>query len=165
MLGEAWSRRIPSRWLDVTRNVALTCIPGQKACSKSSVSSATVASPSGAGSCVCASPPRGLLLTKPSDLSVRAEPPHLLWSDLTFRSLRASTQHDHRVRRRRMLSMNQTRAPMVPVTHTTIPSELGDLTVVARNSTVVGLYFPHHWYRPDPASFGLRSDAGFESVR
>jgi methylated-DNA-[protein]-cysteine S-methyltransferase len=64
-----------------------------------------------------------------------------------------------------MLSMNKTWAPMVPVTHTTIPSKLGDLTVVDRNSTVVGLYFPHHWYRSDPASFGLRNDAGFENVR
>ncbi len=30
---------------------------------------------------------------------------------------------------------------------------------------VVGLYFPHHWYRPDPAGFGPRDDAGFEDVR
>ncbi len=52
------ARPTPSRWMDVTRNVAPTCIPGQRACSKSSDSSATVASPSGAGSCVCASPPR-----------------------------------------------------------------------------------------------------------
>jgi methylated-DNA-[protein]-cysteine S-methyltransferase len=64
-----------------------------------------------------------------------------------------------------MLTMNEAPAPTVPVTHTTIPSELGDLTIVARGDTVVGLYFPHHWYRPDPASFGLRSDAGFENVR
>jgi methylated-DNA-[protein]-cysteine S-methyltransferase len=30
---------------------------------------------------------------------------------------------------------------------------------------VIGLYFPRRWYRPDPASFGPRADAGFEYVR
>jgi methylated-DNA-[protein]-cysteine S-methyltransferase len=64
-----------------------------------------------------------------------------------------------------MLIMNEALAPTVPVTHTTIPSELGDLTVVARDATVVGLYFPHHWYRPEPAAFGPRSDVGFEDVQ
>src|ERR1700733_3316693 len=68
MLAEAWSRPTPSRWPDVTRNVAPTCIPGQKACSKSSDSSATVASPSGAGSCVCASPPSPDVMTRPTRL-------------------------------------------------------------------------------------------------
>jgi methylated-DNA-[protein]-cysteine S-methyltransferase len=56
-----------------------------------------------------------------------------------------------------------TRAPAV--THTTIASRLGDLTVVARDGIVVGLYFPGHWYRPDPASFGPRGDAGFDAAR
>ena len=53
----------------------------------------------------------------------------------------------------------------VEVTHTRVLSDLGDLTVVGRDGAVVGLYFPHHWYRPDPASFGLHSDTGFETVR
>ena len=30
---------------------------------------------------------------------------------------------------------------------------------------MVGLYFPSHWYRPDPASFGTCSDIGFDTVR
>ena len=51
------------------------------------------------------------------------------------------------------------------MTHTTIASELGDLTVVARGGTVVGVYFPGHWYRPDSSSFGSRRDIGFEAVR
>jgi methylated-DNA-[protein]-cysteine S-methyltransferase len=51
------------------------------------------------------------------------------------------------------------------VTHTTIDSKLGDLTVVARAGIVVGLYFPGHWYRPDPTSFGLCSDVGFDALR
>ena len=49
--------------------------------------------------------------------------------------------------------------------HTTIESRLGELTVVARDGAVTGLYFPHHWYRPDQASFGQRNDAGFHDVR
>jgi len=50
-------------------------------------------------------------------------------------------------------------------THTTIHSSLGDLTVVARDGSVTGLYFPHHWYMPDRAAFGQCSDAGFGDVR
>jgi methylated-DNA-[protein]-cysteine S-methyltransferase len=51
-------------------------------------------------------------------------------------------------------------------THATIASRLGDLTVVARGGAVVGLYFPGHWYRPDPASFGSgRCIAGFDVLR
>lgn len=59
---------------------------------------------------------------------------------------------------------NEAPAPTMPARHTTITSELGDLTIVARGATVVGSYFPRHWYRPDPASFGPSSDAGFEDV-
>ena len=64
-----------------------------------------------------------------------------------------------------MLTMNHAPAMSVDTTHTTVASKLGDLTVVARRGTVVGLYFPHHWYRPDLASFGPYSDAGFDIVR
>jgi methylated-DNA-[protein]-cysteine S-methyltransferase len=49
--------------------------------------------------------------------------------------------------------------------HTTIESPLGDLTVVARGAELVGLYFPHHWYRPDQATFGPEGDAGTMEVR
>ncbi|MGH3578792.1 MAG: methylated-DNA--[protein]-cysteine S-methyltransferase [Mycobacterium sp.] len=51
------------------------------------------------------------------------------------------------------------------MTHTVIASTLGDLTVVARKGTVVGLYFPGHWYRPDSARFGARCDVGFDALR
>jgi methylated-DNA-[protein]-cysteine S-methyltransferase len=51
------------------------------------------------------------------------------------------------------------------VTHTTIASKLGDLTLVACEGTVVGLYFPGHWYRPDSTSFGSCTEAGFGPVR
>jgi methylated-DNA-[protein]-cysteine S-methyltransferase len=49
--------------------------------------------------------------------------------------------------------------------HTTIRSSLGDLTVVGRGETVTGLYFPHHWHRPDQSAFGEHRDAGFDDVR
>jgi methylated-DNA-[protein]-cysteine S-methyltransferase len=50
-------------------------------------------------------------------------------------------------------------------THTTIDSPLGELTLVAHDGALSGLYFPGHWYPPDPATFGMRSDSGFEQAR
>jgi methylated-DNA-[protein]-cysteine S-methyltransferase len=50
-------------------------------------------------------------------------------------------------------------------THATIQSSLGDLTVVAGDGSVTGLYFPHHWHMPDQASWGQYRDAGFDEVR
>jgi methylated-DNA-[protein]-cysteine S-methyltransferase len=64
-----------------------------------------------------------------------------------------------------MLTIKEAPAPRVATTHTTIASDLGDLTVVACEGTVVGLYFPHHWHRPDPAGFGPYSEVGFDVVR
>jgi methylated-DNA-[protein]-cysteine S-methyltransferase len=61
--------------------------------------------------------------------------------------------------------INQPPAPAAAVTHTTLESELGALTIVARGGVVIGLYFPHHWYRPDSARLGVHSDVGFENVR
>ncbi len=49
-------------------------------------------------------------------------------------------------------------------THTVVGSPLGDLTLVADDGSLTGLYFRHHWYRPDPASFGARDDTGFGDV-
>jgi methylated-DNA-[protein]-cysteine S-methyltransferase len=51
------------------------------------------------------------------------------------------------------------------VTHATIASKLGDLTVVAHGRTVVGLYFPGHWHRPDSSTFGSGRPVGFQAVR
>lgn len=54
-------------------------------------------------------------------------------------------------------------------THATIQSSLGDLTVVSRDGSVTGLYFPHHWHLPDRASFGAYRDSApgdvFDDVR
>jgi methylated-DNA-[protein]-cysteine S-methyltransferase len=49
-------------------------------------------------------------------------------------------------------------------THTIIDSPIGELTLVAVEGTLSGVYFPGHWTRPDPVSFGERSDRGFEQV-
>jgi methylated-DNA-[protein]-cysteine S-methyltransferase len=48
--------------------------------------------------------------------------------------------------------------------HTILASPLGDLTVVRDDDGVTGVYFPHHWTRPDRTGFGPRADAGFEDV-
>jgi len=47
-------------------------------------------------------------------------------------------------------------------THTIMDSAIGKLTLVAVEGTLSGVYFPGHWTRPDPATFGERSDRGFE---
>jgi methylated-DNA-[protein]-cysteine S-methyltransferase len=47
-------------------------------------------------------------------------------------------------------------------THTTIESPIGELTLVAESGVLSGLYFPGHWYMPDPDVFGVRSERGFE---
>ncbi len=49
-------------------------------------------------------------------------------------------------------------------THTVAGSPLGDLTLVATDGRLTGLYFRQHWYRPGPASFGPRDDTGFGEV-
>jgi methylated-DNA-[protein]-cysteine S-methyltransferase len=49
-------------------------------------------------------------------------------------------------------------------THTTVDSPLGELTIVAEHSRLVGVYFPHHWYMPDRERFGTPSEVGFEEV-
>jgi methylated-DNA-[protein]-cysteine S-methyltransferase len=53
----------------------------------------------------------------------------------------------------------------MPVTHTTTDSPIGELTLVAEDGRLTGVYFPHHWYRPDPATFGDRDDAGFGAAK
>jgi methylated-DNA-[protein]-cysteine S-methyltransferase len=50
-------------------------------------------------------------------------------------------------------------------THTTFASPIGELTLVATGDRLTGVYFPHHWYKPDPATFGPRSDQGFAEVQ
>ena len=51
------------------------------------------------------------------------------------------------------------------VTHTVASTPLGDLTLVADDGVLTGVYFPHHWHRPGPSGFGERDDRGFGPVR
>jgi methylated-DNA-[protein]-cysteine S-methyltransferase len=46
-------------------------------------------------------------------------------------------------------------------THTVIDSPLGDLTLVATDGVLSGVYYPGHWTRPDRAAWGPRADRGF----
>jgi methylated-DNA-[protein]-cysteine S-methyltransferase len=48
---------------------------------------------------------------------------------------------------------------------TTVESPIGELTLIADDGRLTGLYFPHHWYRPDAATFGQPSEAGFGEAR
>jgi methylated-DNA-[protein]-cysteine S-methyltransferase len=53
----------------------------------------------------------------------------------------------------------------MPATHTTVGTPVGELTLVADDGKLTGVYFPHHWYRPDPATFGAFTRAGFDEPR
>jgi methylated-DNA-[protein]-cysteine S-methyltransferase len=48
---------------------------------------------------------------------------------------------------------------------TTTRSPIGELTLVADDGILTGVYFSRHWYRPDPASFGRPAQSGFEEVK
>ncbi|MGH3068890.1 MAG: methylated-DNA--[protein]-cysteine S-methyltransferase [Streptosporangiaceae bacterium] len=48
--------------------------------------------------------------------------------------------------------------------HTILATRLGDLTIVRDGEVLTGLYYPHHWYRPTPATFGPRTGQGFADV-
>jgi methylated-DNA-[protein]-cysteine S-methyltransferase len=43
--------------------------------------------------------------------------------------------------------------------HCIIDSRLGELTVVADGDALTGVYFRHHWHRPDQSSFRTLIDA------
>jgi len=43
--------------------------------------------------------------------------------------------------------------------HAVIDSPLGELTLVADDDTLIGVYFHHHWRRPATDTFGPRVDA------
>lgn len=45
--------------------------------------------------------------------------------------------------------------------HTLVDSPIGELTLVGDGDVVTGLYFPHHWTRPDRTKFGPRDDSAF----
>ena len=51
------------------------------------------------------------------------------------------------------------------MTTTTMDSPVGEFTLVADDGGLTGVYFPHHWYRPDPATFGRAAQTGFGEVK
>jgi methylated-DNA-[protein]-cysteine S-methyltransferase len=53
---------------------------------------------------------------------------------------------------------------MTVAVHTVVATTLGELTVVREGASLTGLYFPRHWPRPDRATFGDRTDEGFEEA-
>lgn len=50
-------------------------------------------------------------------------------------------------------------------THTVIDSPMGELTVVAEDGALVGLYFGGHKRMPAPETFGERNDEAFTQTR
>jgi methylated-DNA-[protein]-cysteine S-methyltransferase len=52
----------------------------------------------------------------------------------------------------------------VTAEHTVLVTRLGELTIVRDGERLTGLYYPHHWYKPSPASFGRRTGQGFADV-
>jgi methylated-DNA-[protein]-cysteine S-methyltransferase len=49
-------------------------------------------------------------------------------------------------------------------THTSIDSPIGELTLVATDGVLSGLYMHRQRRMPDPATFGPRTSAGFEEI-
>jgi methylated-DNA-[protein]-cysteine S-methyltransferase len=48
--------------------------------------------------------------------------------------------------------------------HAVIDTSLGELTVVAEGSALIGVYFRHHWRRPDASAFGPQVDAADDGL-
>jgi methylated-DNA-[protein]-cysteine S-methyltransferase len=48
--------------------------------------------------------------------------------------------------------------------HRIIESPIGELTLVARDGVLAGLYFPRHAHQPELGTFGPRVEAGFEAA-
>jgi methylated-DNA-[protein]-cysteine S-methyltransferase len=48
--------------------------------------------------------------------------------------------------------------------HAVIDSPLGELTLVAIDDALTGVYFRHHWYRPADEMFGPRVDTGDDGL-
>jgi methylated-DNA-[protein]-cysteine S-methyltransferase len=48
--------------------------------------------------------------------------------------------------------------------HAVVETEIGELTIVASASAVVGVYFPHHWHQPTAAMLGRLVDVGDDAL-
>lgn len=43
--------------------------------------------------------------------------------------------------------------------HAIVSTRIGDLTLVASDNALVGVYFPHHWVKPTPETLGEQVEA------
>ena len=43
--------------------------------------------------------------------------------------------------------------------HAIVSTRIGDLTLVASDNALVGVYFPHHWVKPTPETLGEQAEA------
>lgn len=48
--------------------------------------------------------------------------------------------------------------------HAIVNTQLGDLTLVASDSALIGVYFPHHWVKPERATLGDKVEAANDPV-
>lgn len=48
--------------------------------------------------------------------------------------------------------------------HAIVETVLGDVTLIAADGSIVGLYFAHHWTRPSVDSFGPKVDPGSDAL-
>lgn len=53
---------------------------------------------------------------------------------------------------------------MTTATNTIVDSPIGELTLVARDGALSGVYFPGHWYMPERETFGVHREHGFEAA-
>jgi methylated-DNA-[protein]-cysteine S-methyltransferase len=45
-----------------------------------------------------------------------------------------------------------------------VTEQIDDVIIVASDAAVVGIYFPHHWTKPDVTQFGDRVDLESDPV-
>jgi methylated-DNA-[protein]-cysteine S-methyltransferase len=48
--------------------------------------------------------------------------------------------------------------------HAIVSTQLGDLTLVASGDALIGIYFPHHWVKPERATLGDQVEAAADPV-
>lgn len=48
--------------------------------------------------------------------------------------------------------------------HAVVSTQLGELTLVASGSALIGVYFPHHWVKPDRTTLGDEVEAATDPV-
>ncbi|MCU1527860.1 MAG: O-6-methylguanine methyltransferase [Frondihabitans sp.] len=48
--------------------------------------------------------------------------------------------------------------------HAEIETPIGEITLVATDDALTGLYFPHHWYMPSASTFGVAVNAADDSI-